>query len=97
MSADHHPSLEQAVRESLATLQIQGGDAAAVTLALRYAMAIDQVPEMIGKHGPQLLVCLEALLMTPRARLAAVKRTQDERASGNPLDELRARRARRSG
>ena len=43
--------------------------------------------------GPKLLVTLEALQMSPRARNAARKAVSDARGPVNPLDQLAERRA----
>jgi len=64
-------------------------DQAAVDLALAYADALDE-GAALDKLGPALLVALEALGLTPRARKAV--RTSDQPAA-NPLDQLAARRA----
>ena len=67
-----------AVAETIASLDREDVDAGAVRLATRYAAAIDAAPEEIAHQvlndlGPKLLVCLEALGATPRARAAAGK------------------------
>jgi hypothetical protein len=66
-------------------------DRAAVDLALAYADAIDE-GAALDKLGPALLVALEALGLTPRAR-KAVK--SDGQQPASPLDQLAAARARR--
>lgn len=89
-------ALTLAVREALGALIIDDQDQAAAELAITYAIAIDSEPEMIGLLGPRLLACLEALLMTPRARAAIAKGVNDDqRKQLSPLDELRQRRASR--
>jgi len=67
----------------------------AAVLALEYAEAIDAGGDLAA-YGPKLLSCLDALLLTPRAR-AAVKKVMepDDSQPASPLDELRARRAAR--
>jgi hypothetical protein len=65
-------------------------DQAAVDLALTYATDIDSGEGDLTKLGPALLVALEALGLTPRARKAV--RTSDQPAT-NPLDQLAERRA----
>lgn len=92
-------SLESAVTAALA---VDGGpvterDKATVELALAYARDLDAGGD-ITKVGPHLLAALDALLLTPRSRAAALRKgTPGEAASRSPLDELRARRARRNG
>ncbi|MBW0136852.1 terminase small subunit [Pseudonocardia abyssalis] len=75
---------------------VAASDQAAVELAVSYARAIDEGAEL-HKIGPLLLSALEALLLTPRARAAALKKGTDDKPAANPLDELRERRARRDG
>lgn len=89
-------SLEREVRKALADLSIKPADGAAVELALTYAREIDAGGDL-AKLGPALLATLTALRMTPAARAAAVKGGQDAGPPASPLDELRARRAKRSG
>lgn len=73
-------------------------DQAAVELAVSYARAIDGEGDL-PKNGGALLRVLDALLLTPKARLAR-KSTgpvpAPAEAPPNPLDELRERRAARS-
>jgi hypothetical protein len=88
-------SLVTAVRAAVKALSLAPEDQAAVQLAIRYAVAID-AGEPVEKCGPPLLVVLEALGMTPKAR-AAVKGGTSASPSASPLDELRARRVRRNG
>lgn len=66
-------------------------DAAAMELAMIYAEAIDLGGD-VAKLGPPLLAALEALHLTPRARASKGGTTV---GGSSPLDELRARRARR--
>jgi hypothetical protein len=68
-------------------------DRATADLALVYAREIDDGGDL-AKLGPALLSALEALQLSPRAR-KAVK--TDDRPAGNPLDQLAAARARKSG
>lgn len=75
---------------------VVASDRAAADLAASYARAIDEGAEL-QKFGPLLLAALEALLLTPRARAAAMKKGTDDEPTPNPLDELRERRARRNG
>jgi hypothetical protein len=88
-------SLVRSVRAAVKDLALAPADQAAVQLAIRYAVAID-AGEPVEKVGPPLLVVLEALGMTPKAR-AAVKGGTSASPSDSPLDELRARRVRRHG
>jgi hypothetical protein len=88
-------SLVTAVRAAVKALSLAPEDQAAVQLAIRYAVAID-AGEPVEKVGPPLLVVLESLGMTPKAR-AAVKGGTSASPSDSPLDELRARRVRRNG
>lgn len=93
-------SMEHAVTQALA---VDGGpvterDVAAKELALFYARAIDADAEMLDTLGPKLLQALESLLLTPRARAAALRKgAPGDPNSKSPLDDLRARRARRDG
>ncbi|GLI00316.1 hypothetical protein Pa4123_55920 [Phytohabitans aurantiacus] len=94
--------METSVRASLPTTV--GKDQAAAELALTYARAIDAGGDLT-RLGPQLLTALEALMLTPRARAAALKVVGGDSstpaaapaapAPGNPLDELRQRRTAR--
>jgi hypothetical protein len=87
--------LEQVVRESLAaTDSNESVDAAAAELALTYAQQIDEGADL-SKLGPALLACLDALLMSPRARAAAKKAVTTSEPAANPLDQLAAARSRR--
>jgi hypothetical protein len=90
--------LYPAVCETIAALDLDSKDAAAVKLAKQYARTIDEQPPgkayagTIRWLGPELHKILESLGATPAAR-AAMKTGQ---ASGNAnvskLDELRAAR-----
>jgi hypothetical protein len=86
--------LETSIRQALAELDAQPVDAGAVELALTYARAIDSGDEL-AKLGPALLAVLDALGMTPKARSAVAKGGAGATEHRSPLDELRARRARR--
>lgn len=89
--------VEEAVRAAVAAVpQVDKRDQGAVELAYAYARALDTGSEL-EKVGPLLLACLEALRLTPRARAAAVKGGSDGRPGAGKLDELRERRARKSG
>jgi len=79
--------------ESIDAIEVTDRDEALVHLAITYARMIDSLPESVARVGPQLLACLEALLMTPRARAAVMKgANDDQRQQLSPLDELRERR-----
>ena len=86
--------LAESVRAAVAALDVLPCDAGAAALAERYAAAVDAGGDL-EKLGPQLLAVLESLLMTPRARAAAVKGATGATIAASPLDELRARRAAR--
>lgn len=87
--------LERVVAEALKHVEVTPADKAATELALVYAKEIDLGLD-IPKLGPALLACLAALGMTPAARNALVKGGSGEPAP-SPLDELRDRRAARTG
>ena len=93
-------TLEQAVRDSLAadTAPVTERDQAVAELALTYARELDGHDPDTTKLGPALLACLDALLLTPRARAAALRNGASDGAKPvSPLDQLRERRARRDG
>lgn len=66
----------------------------AAELAMTYARKIDAGGDL-EKLGPQLLAVLESLLLTPKARAAAMRGEKNDSPAKSPLDELRARRAAR--
>jgi hypothetical protein len=84
--------LSSAVHRALTDASVNSEPAA--ELALTYAARVDLDHELLGELGPKLLVCLDALLLTPKAR-AAVKAVTNAGPTASPLDELRARRAAR--
>lgn len=91
-------SLVEVLTRSLKALQFPPTDAGAVRLALSYAQAIDEGGD-VARLGPGLLSVLESLGMTPKARatlLKGVRGEQPDAKPANPLDELRARRERRT-
>jgi hypothetical protein len=95
-----HMSLSQSVDAALAETEHEARDGGTVALARYYAAVIDSVPDAdmivtLRDLGPKLLAVLEALNMSPRARSAATRTPGP--VTANPLDELRARRAERSG
>lgn len=87
--------MELAINVAIDSADVQDRDCAAVQLALAYAKAIDD-GAAIEKVGPMLLSALDALLLTPRARKVVEKGMNSGAAPASPLDELRARRAKRS-
>ena len=89
--------LEASLREVGRQHEFSEMDLPLIELALSYAFAIDEGGDL-QKLGPPLLGALEALHLSPRARAAAMKgaKTNAPVSSGNPLDELRDRRARKS-
>jgi hypothetical protein len=99
-------SVREEVEAALDHEPVSARDRATATLALTYAAAIDghEPCEECGCHGcgdlaklgPALLACLEALLMSPRARAAAKKAVTTSEPAANPLDQLAGRRARKS-
>lgn len=86
--------MREAVDEALGSVETTPADAAVVELARAYADVFDD-PETQPKPGPQLLACLDHLLLTPKSRAAITKEIEREPVE-SPLDELRARRAGRA-
>jgi hypothetical protein len=86
--------LDASVHRSLATV-VDDRDAGAVELARTYVREIAMGGDL-AKLGPALLACLAALGLTPAARAALVKGGTGGSVP-SPLDELKARRAKRSG
>ncbi|WP_106537861.1 terminase small subunit [Haloactinopolyspora alba] len=84
--------LADAVRAAVAAIDTKATDTAAVELAIAYAAEIDEGGDLT-KLGPALATALDALLLTPRARAAAVKGGSSDGGTGSVLDELRERRA----
>lgn len=94
-------ALIDAVDEALASTPHEGRDGATVALARFYAAAIDDVPDAdmvatLRDLGPKLLAALEALNMSPRSRAAVKGAASGAAGTGNPLDQLRARREQRA-
>src|SRR5688500_1983988 len=89
--------LAESVRAAVDALELTPADQGAAALAIVYAAAVDAGAVELYKAGPQLLAVLESLLMTPRARAAAVKGAPGASPAASPLDELRPRRAGRHG
>jgi hypothetical protein len=86
-----------AITAALRETELTGADGAAVALALLYAREMD-AGIAASVNGRQLLEVLTALGMTPRARAAVTKGAQssDHAPSRSKVDELRARRERRT-
>jgi hypothetical protein len=82
--------------ESSVSQALDDEDAPTAQLALTYARTIDAHLELLPDLGPKLLATLEALLLTPKAKAAAMRGVKDAQRPKSPLDELRARRARKS-
>lgn len=90
-------TVSEALSASLAGLDLEPQDQAAVALAKRYATVLDVGSEDVVKVGPAFLAVLSALGMTPAGRAAVLGKGGDPRG-GQPqskADELRARRAAR--
>jgi hypothetical protein len=85
--------LASAVRQALKLGEGEPQYKGAAELAITYARAIDDGADL-DEYGPLLLEVLESMLLTPRARAAALKGGQGDRAP-SPLDELRTRRDQR--
>lgn len=83
------------VDQALRAVPLGDEDEAAKALAMRYAKAIDEGGDL-SKLGPAFLACLESLGLSPRARAALKKGTENVHPNGSKLDELRARRNRKS-
>ena len=88
-------ALTEVLRMALQDARVKPVDAAAASLAVAYARAIERGGD-IGKLGVGYLRVLDALQMTPKARAVAQKGGPgDAPAAPSRLDELRARRARK--
>jgi hypothetical protein len=104
MIRDASELLYPAVCETIASLELDSKDAAAVKLARQYARTIDEQPPgklyagTIRWLGPELQKILESLGATPAAR-AAIKRGEGKdkpAAQVSKLDQLRQARAKRA-
>ena len=90
--------LYPAVCETIAALDLDSKDAAAVKLAKQYARTIDEQPPgkayagTIRSLGPELHKILESLGATPAARAAIKKPAKPADAKPNGLAALRAAR-----
>jgi hypothetical protein len=89
-------TVRAALAEALDAVDLTRGDHAAVVLAEKYAHEIDSGGDLV-KLGPPYLAALVQLGMTPAARKAITKNGSDDGPRRNPLDELVAKRAARSG
>lgn len=87
-------SLVTAVQEAIEDLDLMTKDRGTAALALAYAACIDEGADL-HTTGLQLLAVLDALLMTPRARAIVNKGVTSVSPSDNPVDEIKARRAKR--
>ena len=86
----------RALADSIRSAGVGSRDLAAAELAQAYATDIDLGGDLV-KLGPGLLRVLDALQLTPKSRAVAQKGgTVDPAAQPSQLDELRARRARKS-
>jgi hypothetical protein len=94
--------MERALTDALRDAPPSPRDRAGVQLARRYAQLLDAARGEAGEAatynelGPKLLACLTALGLTLAGR-GAKGGTGDAPAVGGRLDELRARRERRTG
>lgn len=98
-------SLRESLHRGLNAAKVAEQDQPLADLALTYADSLDDTKgecETCGRHGgdlsklgPALLVALEALHMSPRARAAVKKAVTDDKPAANPLDQLSERRSRR--
>ena len=77
-----------------ARVELTDADKATVALAIAYAEMIDDGADL-AVYGPLLLVALDALLLTPKARQQIMRGVAGAPAARTPLDELRAKRASR--
>lgn len=89
--------MSDAVAETLAAIPKHDADAAVRRLATEYALAIDEAEYDVARVGAALLSCLNALGATPAARSRGGRASDKPASTRNPLDELRARRAKRAG
>jgi hypothetical protein len=86
-------AITTALRVALADVVAEAKDAGTIALAYLYAGQLDADPDNAAVIGPKYLVALESLLLTPRARAAAMRGVNDDqRTKLSPVDELRAKR-----
>ena len=90
-------ALESALEASLQDLTLRPADQAVVELARTYARVIDGNVDMLNMVGRAFRETLEQLGMTPKARAALARGEQPKPSQPSPIDELRARRAKRLG
>lgn len=98
MADEEMGPLEAALREVGSQHEFSESDYPLMEMVLKYAKTIDQGGDL-QKLGPGYLNGLEALLLSPRARAAAMRgaKTGGTTPGASKLDELRARRSRKSG
>lgn len=90
-------ALESALDASLLDLALRPADQAVVELARTYARVIDGNVDTLNMVGRAFRETLEQLGMTPKARAALATGGPPKPTQPSPLDELRARRAKRLG
>ena len=88
-------SVKRALDESLRGVELDQVDQAALALAKRYALRIDENSGELGKLGPLLLDSLRDLRMTPKSRAAVMKGSGDDSGQRSKWDELEQRRVAR--
>lgn len=86
--------LVDAVTEAIEDLDLAQKDRGTAALALAYAVTMEAGGDL-DRMGLQLLAVFDALLMTPRARAIVNKGVTSVSPSDNPVDEIKARRAKR--
>lgn len=92
----------EALSDALTVAHYDKRDEATIALAAKLAQEIDAAsePRVIGDLATRLLAVLNALGLTPMARIAVAKGVSADVAvpnAQNTLDELRARRQRPNG
>lgn len=98
MPASRKGPLETSLAAVLNAEPLEQRDRTIGHLAMTYARAIDAGEADLSKMGPQLQSALESLLMSPRARAAAMKGAKQNVSPGTSrLDELHERRSRKNG
>lgn len=90
-------TLEQAVRDSIATKTFGPADRGIAMLAIFYAVEMDADRYLMKDLGPKLQSALESLGLTPLSRLKLDRGKKDDKpAAVDPLDELDERRRARA-
>lgn len=87
-----------ALTRALKDIERRPSDAAVIALARHYSRLLDadaQDAELATAVGPKFLATLDHLMMTPKARASTLKGAGEGGNVSNPVDELRARRAKR--